>query len=116
MGHIPLQCYYIGLSIVCIVTSRTISCLHMSQLLSQNGDTPIHLVFQGELLVDYSEILHLLIHHGANVNVQNKVHVCVIQYVVQHYVHLILHFTFNVILKRMSVSSNLLMIQVFIGI
>lgn len=73
-------------------------CVYISQFIPQNGDTPIHLVFQSELLVDYSEILHLLIHHGANVNVQNKVHVNMyvshsIEYVhvgtwvVQHYVH-----------------------------
>ena len=83
----------------------------MSQLLSQNGDTPIHLVFQGELLVDYSEILHLLIQHGANVNVQNKVYMChtvcrlALSSLTTSFV-CIKNFTFNVILKHVYAFAN----------
>ena len=39
----------------------------------QKGDTPMHSLFYGSLLVDYSQVLKLLIQHKANINAKNKV-------------------------------------------
>ena len=42
-------------------------------IILQNGNTPLHLAFQGQLLIDYTELLQLLKSKGADLNMPNKV-------------------------------------------